>query len=921
MATAAEMVLGNEPDAVPHARRFAREALAGERRMTIEDAELIVSELVTNAVLHGRAPATLRVSRTPEKVRVEVEDASRDLPVRMRSSDEAMTGRGLDMIAALASSWGVEVGPTGGKIVWAELTDAATTAAVMVEPKADVDPEALLASWPDDEPSEPIFTVELGSVPTDLLLAAKAHIDNLVREFTLAQAGNASSSGTQVPSRLSELVQTVVYGFAIARSSIKRQALAAADRGEVETRLTLTLPLSAADAGEQYLAALDEADRYARAARLLTLETPPVHRIFRRWYVESLVDQLRRQANGRPAVQGPTFPQRLGDEVTKLAPLQVLAARLTLLQQVTAELTGADEVADIAATVVRHATAIFGAHAARIYLLGKDGILRSEAADGGGDAALARDYEEFPAAADLPGGVALRTRKPVVLRDLTDLAKRFPQLAGAYPDERTLLVAPLVVGDHELGVLSLTFRGPSNLDQDTQMAFLTTLADVTAQAVERALAAAAAVQASERLSFLAEGSVILASSLDYLTVLGAVADLVVPRLADWCVVQLLEGDSLQTVALSHFDPAKVTWANQYADRYPTDMNAPTGAPNVIRTGNSELYPHIPEELLVAAAVNAEHLGLIQELGISSALIVPLTGRGGTFGAVTMIYAESGGSYGPDDVTFAEDLARRAALAVETAHAFREQSGRLAEVTRIAEMAQHAILAPPPAQMGPVALSARYVSAAAEALIGGDMYEVLRRPGAVRLLIGDVRGKGLDAVRTTTIVLGEFRAAAADLNDLAEVAAQIDRRLRPYLGDEDFVTALLAEITDDGAFSVASCGHPSALIAANGSISEIETQPSLPLGLGATPSLSTGRLAVGDRLLLYTDGLLEARDSERQFVNLAEMVKPLTEGDVDEVLDGVLAGLLDVVGGVLADDLALLVAEFRGASPHPRPLDS
>jgi serine phosphatase RsbU (regulator of sigma subunit) len=404
-------------------------------------------------------------------------------------------------------------------------------------------------------------------------------------------------------------------------------------------------------------------------------------------------------------------------------------------------------------------------------------------------------------------------------------------------------------------------------------------------------------------------------------VLGAVADLVVPRLADWCVVQLLEGDSLQTVALSHFDPAKVTWANQYADRYPTDMNAPTGAPNVIRTGNSELYPHIPEELLVAAAVNAEHLGLIQELGMSSALIVPLTGRGGTFGAVTMIYAESGGSYGPDDVTFAEDLARRAALAVETAHAFREQSGRLAEVTRIAEMAQHAILAPPPAQMGPVALSARYVSAAAEALIGGDMYEVLRRPGAVRLLIGDVRGKGLDAVRTTTIVLGEFRAAAADLNDLAEVAAQIDRRLRPYLGDEDFVTALLAEITDDGAFSVASCGHPSALIAANGSISEIETQPSLPLGLGATPSLSTGRLAVGDRLLLYTDGLLEARDSERQFVNLAEMVKPLTEGDVDEVLDGVLAGLLDVVGGVLADDLALLVAEFRGASPHPRPLDS
>jgi serine phosphatase RsbU (regulator of sigma subunit) len=911
MTVATEMVLGTEPETVPQARAFARQSLASERRMTIEDAELIVSELVTNAVLHGRTPATLRVRRLADCIRVEVEDAGRDLPVRMRTTDEAMTGRGLDMVAALASAWGIDAGTAGGKIVWAELTEA-TAAAAAVEPRVDVDAETLLAAWPDDIPSEPVFTVELGSVPTDLLLAAKAHIDNLVREFTLAEVGISSSHGTPVPTRLSELVQTVVYGFAAARSAIKRQALEAADRDDVETRLTLTLPLSAADAGEQYLAALDEADRYARAARLLTLETPPVHRIFRRWYVESLVNQLRRQADGLPAAQGPTFPQRLGEEVSRLAPLQMLAARLTLLQKVTAELTGADAVADIAATVVRHATAIFGAHAARIYLLGEDGMLRSEAADGGGDAAIAKDYQEFPAAADLPGGVALRTRKPVVLRDLTDLENRFPALAGAYPDDRTLLVAPLIVGDHELGVLSLTFRQPSGLEQETQMAFLTTLADVTAQAVERALAAAAARQASERLSFLAEGSVVLSSSLDYLTVLGAVADLVVPRLADWCVVQLLEGDTLQTVALTHFDPVKVAWANQYADRYPTDMSVSTGVPNVIRTGTSELYPHIPEELLVTAAVDEEHLSVIRELGMSSALIVPLSGRGGTFGAVTMIYAESGRRYGPDDVSFAEDLVRRAALAVETAHAFREQSGRLAEVTRVAEMAQHAILASPPPQIGPVALSARYVSAAAEALIGGDMYEVLRRPGAVRLLIGDVRGKGLDAVRTTTIVLGEFRAAAADLNDLAEVAAQIDRRLRPYLGDEDFVTALLAEITDDGSFRVANCGHPNALVAAAGVVTEIEAQPSLPLGLGATPSLSTGTLAVGDRLLLYTDGLLEARDAERRFVNLREMVAPLTESDLDEVLDHVLDGLLAVVGGVLADDLALLVAEFRGA---------
>jgi serine phosphatase RsbU (regulator of sigma subunit)/anti-sigma regulatory factor (Ser/Thr protein kinase) len=908
MVTDAELVLGDQPDAVPAARRFVRQALDGVPVSTIEDAELIVTELATNAVLHGRSPATLRVGQLSGCIRVEVEDSGRDLPIRMRSSYEAMTGRGLGMVAALATSWGIDPGSSGGKIVWAELSEA-TMAGEAIEPR--MDPEALLASWPLDEPDGTVYTVELGSVPTDLLLAAKAHIDNLVREFTLAEGGTSSVTGTPVPAHLRELVQTVVYGFAMARSAIKRQALEAAERGEVETRLTLRLPLSAADAGEQYLAALDEADRYARAARLLTVETPPVHRVFRNWYVESLVGQLRRQAAGQDPMPGPTFPQRLGEELTRLAPLRVLAARLTLLQKVTAELTGAVDVAEIANTVVKHATAIFGAHAARVYLLGDDAILRSEASDGGGDSNLTEDYDEFPLSADLPGGVALRTHKPIVIRDIADLVRRFPALVGAFPDERTLLVAPLVVGDHDLGVLSLTFRGPSTLDHDTQLAFLTTLADVTAQAIERALVAAAATQASERLSFLAEGSVVLSSSLDYRTVLEAVADLVVPRLADWCVVQLVETGTLTTVALTHFDPAKVTWAQQYADRWPTDMDAPTGAPNVVRTGVSEVYPHIPEELLVAAALDEEHLKLIRQLGMSSVLVVPLTGRGGTFGVVTMIYAESGRSYGTDDVAFAEDLARRAALAVETAHAFREQSGRLAEVTRIAETAQHAILAPPPAQIGPVALSARYVSAAAEALIGGDMYEVLRRPGAVRLLIGDVRGKGLDAVRTTTIVLGEFRAAAADLNDLTEVAAQIDRRLRPYLGDEDFVTALLAEITDDGRFSVANCGHPPALLASGGSVTEVDGHPSLPLGLGAAPTLSTGTLAAGDRLLLYTDGLLEARDADRAFVDLHRMVRSLTEEDLDQVLDGVLDAVLTAVGGVLGDDLALLVAEYRG----------
>jgi serine phosphatase RsbU (regulator of sigma subunit) len=901
---ASELTLGPEADAVPRARRFAASTLRAEPRNIVEDAELVVTELVTNALLHGNAPVTLRLLWAPDRIRVEVEDLGRGMPVLIRQSPDSLTGRGLRLVAALSSGWGVETGSAGGKVVWAELPQGGTSAADAPEPDIDVD--ALLASW--DEPpeigAEPLYTIRLGAVPTELLLAAKAQIDNLVREYRL------SASGAGITPEVAQLAETITESLSWARAEIKRQALEAAALGAAETELVLQLPASAADAGERYLEALDLADSYARVGQLLTLETPRLHRVFRQWYVGALVDQLRAQSEGKPPPPTPTFQRRLVDEVTTLAQLEEAGERLRLLQSVTAELTGARTVSDIAEIVVLNATRALGARSARIYLLSDDGILRSIATRGG-FSRLAEKYDELHVDEDLPGGVALRTGTTLYLRSLAEIAERFPALADVYNEERSLHVAPLIVGEHRLGVLSLTFLGRSLVDTHTQTTFLNALAAACAQALERASATARAEAATERLAFLAEASVVLSQTLEYDETLAAVAELVVPRLADWCVIQVLEGGVLRNAALRHFDPAKLAWAESMEGRYPTDMHAATGAPNVIRTGVSELYPVIPEALLVSAAVDDEHLELIRRLGMSSAMVVPLTGRRGTFGAISMIQAESGRVYDETDVAFAQDLARRAALAVETAHAFLRQSGRLAEVRRIAEAAQHAILAAPPKKIGPVALSARYVSAAAEALIGGDLYEVVTRPGVVRLLIGDVRGKGLAAVRTATIVLGEFRAAAADVADLVDVATQIDRRLRPYLGDEDFVTALLAEIADDGTFAIASCGHPPALLAGSGRVTAIESAPTLPLGLGAAPTLVSGRLQDGDRLLLYTDGIIEARDRNREFVDLMALVRPLLAGALDVVLDDILAALRNRVGTELDDDMALLVAEYQG----------
>jgi serine phosphatase RsbU (regulator of sigma subunit) len=301
----------------------------------------------------------------------------------------------------------------------------------------------------------------------------------------------------------------------------------------------------------------------------------------------------------------------------------------------------------------------------------------------------------------------------------------------------------------------------------------------------------------------------------------------------------------------------------------------------------------------------------------SGLIVPLGGRGGTLGTVTLLYAESGRRYEPTDVPLVEDVARRAARALETAGAVREQSIRLATVTSIAEAAQHAILAPPPRVLGPVSLSARYLSAAAEAQVGGDLYEVVARPGAVRLLIGDVRGKGLAAVRTATVVLGEFRAAAADLDDLAAVAAQLDRRLRPYLDPEDFVTALLAQIDDAGQLALASCGHPPPLLASKGQVIEVAGLAGVPLGLGAAPSTVTRQLVPGDRLLLYTDGIVEARDERNVFIDFMKLAETVAHGPFDLALDQLLNALDEAVGANLGDDLALVLAEYHGAGEPER----
>ena len=179
-------------------------------------------------------------------------------------------------------------------------------------------------------------------------------------------------------------------------------------------------------------------------------------------------------------------------------------------------------------------------------------------------------------------------------------------------------------------------------------------------------------RAEEALHFLSQASAILVSSLDYEATIAQLARVVVPRLADWCTVSLVGSTGeLQQLAIAHVDPEKVAWARELNRRYPPDPNALTGAANVVRTGKAELYPEISAELLAASAVDDEHYRILQQVGFTGAIIVPLQARGHILGAMTLVSAESGRRYTDADLALAQELANRAAMAVDNALLYRQ----------------------------------------------------------------------------------------------------------------------------------------------------------------------------------------------------------------------------------------------------------
>lgn len=257
------------------------------------------------------------------------------------------------------------------------------------------------------------------------------------------------------------------------------------------------------------------------------------------------------------------------------------------------------------------------------------------------------------------------------------------------------------------------------------------------------------------------------------------------------------------------------------------------------------------------------------------------------------------------------LVGAAAVVVAAVRVHREE--RHARVVAIAEIAQRAILPIVPRRAGPVAAAVRYLSAAEDAVVGGDLYDCYHSAAHTRFLVGDVRGKGIGAVEQAARVIRAFRQSAATEATLAGVAEDMNSYLQHFFDDEEFVTAVLVEVLDDTTLSLVSCGHPQPLLVrGDGPASTFDLPAGLPLGLGGGYEAATLSWQPGDRLLAYTDGLSEARDRHGRFLPVQTLAPAVKADSVDLALDDVLDAVRQhVPGGRLSDDLAVMLLENVG----------
>ncbi|HEV7808808.1 MAG TPA: SpoIIE family protein phosphatase [Solirubrobacteraceae bacterium] len=414
-----------------------------------------------------------------------------------------------------------------------------------------------------------------------------------------------------------------------------------------------------------------------------------------------------------------------------------------------------------------------------------------------------------------------------------------------------------------------------------------------------------------RSRFLDEASRQLASSLDYAQTLRNVGWAVVPQIADWCGVDLVdERGRRERVVAAHRDPDKLVLAERLREFEPERLDPEQGIGRVVRTGEPELYPEITDEMLVPTAVSEEHLRLLRELGMRSVLIVAIRTPARILGTMTLVSAESGRRFSDDDVRFAEQLADRAAVAVENARLYRAQ-------TLTAVTLQRSLLPETVPQIGGWQVSVLYRPAGSEPQVevGGDFYDFVPADEGWLVVIGDVTGKGVQAASLTSLMRHGARFVAQTDSRPAAILQRLDSALKQR-SEMAPCTALCLRLGDD-VLTLCSAGHPMPLcVSATGEIRELGT-PQLLLGIRTAYAWRDERLAL-DRdatIVLHTDGVTDVRGAHGRFgeQRLHAVLRRHAGSSPDELLAHLDEALAAFQVGPQPDDTAMIALRRQPAA--------
>ncbi len=433
--------------------------------------------------------------------------------------------------------------------------------------------------------------------------------------------------------------------------------------------------------------------------------------------------------------------------------------------------------------------------------------------------------------------------------------------------------------------------------------------------VREQLARAEAVEARRRLDLLARSGSILSASLDYEATLEGITRLVVPDLADWCLVDVLEEDGyIHQLASAHAEEEKKSLLKDLKEyrRFGEDDAGSTA--EVLRTGKSVLVSEIQQSLLSEGA-DEEHLKILRELGAYSILCVPLLARAKTLGAITLVSSNPGRRYDEEDLALAENLAYRCALAMDNARLHRER-------TNIARAFQRSLLPPHLPEIPGVEVGAEYLPLGEETEVGGDFYDLIDTDyDSWVCAIGDVRGKGAEAAAVTALARYTIRAVVLDRDTPSEILGVLNEAMLRQLPSDRFCTVACARLEpqDDSpgvGLTISRAGHPPPLLLhGDGSIEEIGC-PGKALGVFPDAELTDARLRLmdGDTLVLYTDGITEARSPDGSFFGeerLRSLLRSCAGLGAPAIAERLQNGVLEFQEGYPHDDLAVLVLRVTG----------